>query len=358
MSQKILIIDDDKFKREGLALQVEELGYQTLRADDGVEGLVMARSEDPDLILLDIGMPEMDGFECLEELQADNKLRDIPVIIISALGTNEKVVQCIQNGAVDFFKMPPEPAIFKARITSSLERRKQRRKQVKMAAQMDRLVISVREAEVRSDSLLKAIFPVDCLSELKDTGDIKPVRHERIVVLFCDIVGFTSYCDQHNPEEAIIPLRTLLEAYEDVVERNGLEKIKTVGDCFMAAGGLRTLGSPSDQRKDELNSVKCGLEMVGVIAELDVPWNVRVGIHVGPLVAGKIGKKKYTYDLWGDTVNTASRVESAGIPGKVVVSRDIWQQVSSRCDGKSLGMFDLKGKDEFELFRVDRIVTN
>ena len=85
---------------------------------------------------------------------------------------------------------------------------------------------------------------------------------------------------------------------------------------------------------------------------------MRVGIHVGPLVAGKIGKKKYTYDLWGDTVNTAARVESAGIPGKVVVSRAAWEQVETRCQGESLGMIDLKGKDRYELFRVDAVAAD
>jgi len=354
MSHTILVIDDDESKREGLVDHVLLLGYEAITAENGLEGLVMARIKDPDLILLDLVMPEMNGIECLHELKSDNKLRDIPVIIISGQDSSDQVVQCIENGAVDFLRMPPELAILKARINSSLERRSQQRNQAKMQDRLERLVLKVRETEMRADGLLRAIFPRDCLAELKETNDIKPLRHENIAVLFCDIVGFTSYCDQHDPEEAIVPLRMLLEAYEDVVERNGCEKIKTVGDCFMAAGGLRG----GDDQDAVFNCVKSGMEMTASVGQLEVPWNVRVGIHVGALVAGKIGKKKYTYDVWGDTVNTAARIESAGIPGKVVVSRTAWEQVEARCRGESLGMIDLKGKDNLELFRVDAVIAD
>ena len=182
MSHTILIIDDDESKREGLVDHVMLLGYEPITAEDGLEGLVMARRKDPDLILLDIVMPEMNGIECLHELQSDNKLRDIPVIIISGQDSSEKVVECIESGAVDFLRMPPKPAILKARITSSLERRNHQRNQAKMQDRLERLVLKVRETEVRADELLRAIFPRDCLAELKETNDIKPVRHENIAV--------------------------------------------------------------------------------------------------------------------------------------------------------------------------------
>jgi class 3 adenylate cyclase len=131
-----------------------------------------------------------------------------------------------------------------------------------------------------------------------------------------------------------------------------MEKIKTIGDAFMAAGGLlRPVEHPVR------NAVGCGLEMVEVAARLKAQWQIRVGIHVGPVLTGVVGRTKYLFDLWGDTVNTASRVESNGVPGAVCVSGAAWKEIADVCRGESRGLIQVKGKGELELFRVDGLKT-
>jgi class 3 adenylate cyclase len=196
------------------------------------------------------------------------------------------------------------------------------------------------------------ILPDDVVAELKATNTVKPRRHENVAVLFCDIVGFTAYCDRREPEEVIGYLQQLVEIFELIADNNGLEKIKTIGDSFMTTAGLlRPLDNPA------LSCVKSGLEMVAVAPTLPPRWQVRVGVHVGPVVAGVIGRQQYLFDVWGDTVNTAARVESLGVPNAVNVSRDAWQQVAHLCSGESTGLVQIKGKSgEIELFHVHRLL--
>ena len=350
MQGKILIVDDNEFKQRTLLRLVQSMGHQPVLAENGVEGLLRARHEDPDVILLDIVMPEMNGIECLEELKADGNLRRIPVIIISSKDSSDQVVQCIERGAVDHLRTDAPEAILKARINSSLRLRQQQRREAELNAKQGKLLLEVKDAQKLADELLHAIFPHEKVKELKETNDIRPTYHENVAMLFCDVVGFTRYCSGRKPEEVIVPLQTLVESFEECAERHGLEKIKTIGDCFMAAGGLL-----ATDRRAVLHAVKCGMDMVAAPAALDIPWQVRVGIHVGPLVAGKIGKNKYTYDVWGDTVNTASRVQSKAEPETVVVSRPAWQLLEGRCRGASLGVVHLKGKSDMELFRIDGV---
>ncbi|MBN1887518.1 MAG: response regulator [Thermoflexales bacterium] len=198
-----------------------------------------------------------------------------------------------------------------------------------------------------SDSLLRVILPDMVVEELKTTDRVKPRRYEHVAVLFCDIVGFTAYCDQHEPEDVLFYLQTLVEAFEDLAVRHHLQKIKTNGDAFMAAAGLlESVENPV------LNCVRCGLDMLVAARRLPVGWKVRVGIHVGPVIAGVVGHRRYSFDIWGDTVNTAARVEEHGRDDTVNVSATAWQDVAHTCHGESLGLIQAKGKGEIELYRI------
>ena len=200
--------------------------------------------------------------------------------------------------------------------------------------------------------MLHVILPRDVAAELKATDAVKPRRFERVGILFCDIVEFTAYSARRGPEEILSHLQTLVEAFEQLCLKHNLEKIKTIGDSFMATAGLMTqLDNPA------LNCVRCGLDMLAAARELTPMWQVRVGVHVGPVIAGVVGHRKYQYDVWGDAVNTASRLEQAAAAGSVCVNKDTWSLIAERCCGRSLGRFVLKGKGEQELFVIDA-VTN
>jgi class 3 adenylate cyclase len=340
---RILVVDDNEVNRDILVRRLVRQGYTPVGAEHGREALDRLRAESFDLVLLDILMPEMNGYQVLEEIKRDPDLRHLPVIMISALEEIDSVARCIEIGAEDYLPKPFNPVVLRARIGASLEKKRLRDREVLHLAQI--------EAErKRSDELLHVILPPDIVKELKANGFVAPRRHEDVAVLFCDIVGFTPYSATRQPEEIVAALQELFEAYEDLAARHDMYKIKTIGDSFMSTAGLLVPAA-----NPVLSAVRCGLEMVRAAKDLPAGWDVRVGIHAGPVVAGVVGRKQYLYDLWGDTVNTAARVESHGARAGVNVSASSWERISGHCQGHSLGVIAVKGKGEMEIFRVEAL---
>jgi class 3 adenylate cyclase len=192
------------------------------------------------------------------------------------------------------------------------------------------------------------ILPEEIAEELTANNRVRARRHEDVAVLFADIVGFTEYCDTHEPEEVLEALTEITQKFEQIAEHHGLEKLKTIGDSFMATAGLL-----EPVLNPDLQCVKAGLDMVEACRDLASQWSVRIGVHSGDLVAGVLGSKKFLFDIWGDTVNTASRVESTGVSDGVSVSSASWSRVSHACQGRSRGKVAVKGKREMEMFLVE-----
>ena len=205
----------------------------------------------------------------------------------------------------------------------------------------------------RADDLLRVILPDTIVEELKATNAVKPRRYENVAVMFCDIVEFTNYCDRREPEEVLDYLQNLVGIFEEIAERYKLEKIKTLGDAFMATAGLL-----DPVENPVLNCVKCGLEMVAVTPTVPPRWQLRVGINVGPVIAGVVGKRQYLFDVWGDTVNTAARVEALGLPNAVNVSQAAWERIAQLCHTQGIGRVQVKGKGEMEMYRVDALIAD
>ena len=341
---RLLVVDDNEMNRDMLSRRLERQGHAVIMAENGRQALEKIRSEPFDLVLLDIMMPELNGYEVLEQMKNDDGLRHIPVIMISAVDELDSVVRCIELGAEDYLSKPFSPVLLKARISACLEK-----KQLRDQEQAARLQIETEKK--RADDLLHVILPDVVVEELKATNAVKPRRHERVAVMFCDIVEFTKYCDGREPEDVVAHLQELVEIFEELAFRYGLEKIKTIGDAFMTTSGLlKPVENPV------LDCVKCGLEMVARAPTLPAHWEVRVGIHVGPVIAGVVGHRQYLFDVWGDTVNTAQRIEAFGLPNAVSVSGAAWKEIDSVCRGESRGLVEVKGKGELEIFRVDGFV--
>jgi class 3 adenylate cyclase len=284
-------------------------------------------------------MPVMNGYEVLEHIKSDMALRDIPVIMISAVDEMESIVRCIKAGAEDHLPKPFNASLLKARIGASLEKKRLR----------DQESIYLKQIEVekkRADDLLHATLPAAAVHELKATNAVRPRRFEDVAVLFCDVVGFTSYCDKHTPEEVVSHLQALVIEFEEIAARYGLEKIKTVGDAFMATAGLlQHVEVPAAA------SVQAGFDMIAASRQLEAGWDVRVGIHIGPVVGGVIGRKQYLFDIWGDTVNIAARIVDQADPGTVLVSDTVWRNLGDLFRGSSKGLVELKGKGDIELIQ-------
>lgn len=335
---RILVVDDDQNNREMLSRRLERLGHTVITAADGPTALQLVGAQPFDLVLLDMMMPGLEGSEVLRAMKSDPWLRDVAVIMLSALDDTVQVVQCISAGADDYVLQPFDPVLLKARIDSSLEKKRFRDLQAEYLNQIE-------EQRRRADDLLHVIFPPPIVEELKATGTVRPRRHENVAVLFCDVVGFTPFCDRLSPEELVPNLQRLVELQEGIARDHGLQKIKTMGDAFMAAAGLLT-----PMRNPVLSCIRGGLEMSKAAQRLPQPWQVRVGIHVGPVVAGVLGHQQYSFDLWGDTVNTAARMESHGVPSQIVLSEPAWGQVKHLCTSEEMGTLEVKGKGQLRMF--------
>ena len=340
----VLVVDDTEINRDLLGRRLRRDGHDVTLAENGRQALELLRARPFDLVLLDIIMPELNGLQVLEQVKADPRLRHLPVIMISSLDEVDSIVRCIQMGAEDYLPRPFNPVLLRARIGACLEKKRLRDRETLHLEQIE-------QEQRRSDELLHVILPGTIVKELKRTNEVRPRRYENVAVLFADIVGFTPYCDGREPEEVVPHLQRLVECSEDIALRHGVEKIKTIGDAFMAASGLL---SPAEN--PVLNCVRCGLEMIAAARALPPAWNLRVGIHVGQVVAGVIGHRQYLFDLWGDTVNTAARMESHGVPGHVTLSHDAWQRIADCARGTSLGPVAVKGKGPTEVVRLDELI--
>ncbi len=340
---RLLVADDDEGNCAMLSRRLIRLGHSVALANNGRDALEKLRAERFDLLLLDIQMPELNGFEVLEQIKADPVLRELPVIVLSASSETERVAHCVEMGAEDYLPKPFDPVLLQARIGACLEKKRLRDREVSHLRQIE-------EEKKRADDLLHIILPATVAEELKATSVVKPRRFENIGVLFCDIAGFTAYCDQHPPEEVHGYLQALVESFERLVADHGLEKIKTIGDSFMGAAGLL---APVDN--PALACVRCGLAMLETARTLPPHWQVRVGVHAGPVIAGVVGLKKFQFDIWGDTVNVAARLEHAAVPGTLCVARTTWVGLEPHCCGELMGSVTLKGKGDLELFRIDSL---
>jgi len=217
----------------------------------------------------------------------------------------------------------------------------------------------VRERDVeraKSERLLLNVLPRPIAARLRDGDTTIAERFDEVTVLFADIVDFTSMSAGASPDEVVGLLDELFTRFDELAERHGLEKIKTIGDAYMVAGGLPV---PRDDHAEAV--AEMALEMIASLAQRvdGLPLRIRIGIDTGPVVAGVIGRRKFIYDLWGDTVNTASRMESNGVPGSIQVTERTYRSLCERYRFEERGTIAVKGKGEVPTgIRVGRVVVS
>ena len=208
----------------------------------------------------------------------------------------------------------------------------------------------------RSDSLLLNILPQKVAEELKEKGHTSAQRFEDVSVLFLDVKGFTKVAESLSPEDLVNEIHTYFSAFDEIVESFGLEKIKTIGDAYMAAGGI------SDIRRKNVavDAIDAAIAMLEKVNELKAErkeqgkmyFELRAGIHSGPVVAGVVGTKKFQYDMWGDTVNLAARMEQQSVPGKVNISQDTYLKIKHQFNCYHRGKITAKNKGLIDMYFV------
>jgi adenylate cyclase len=198
----------------------------------------------------------------------------------------------------------------------------------------------------RSEELLLNVLPAAIAERLKREPGVIAQAHPSVTVLFADVAGFTPFVERTSPEAVIDLLDRVFSAFDELADRYDLEKIKTIGDAYMVVGGAP---KPRPDHTDAVASM--ALDMLDAIRDMAIPdLAVRIGIDTGPVIAGVIGRRKFSYDLWGDTVNTASRMESTGIAGRIQVTPAVEAQLRDRFRFEPRGPIDIKGKGELATF--------
>lgn len=339
---RLLAADDNEHSRDLLAMTLEAEGHDVVVAADGLQAWNAIQREDFDLVLLDIEMPRMSGFDVLKAMRENDRFRHVPVIVISGMDEMESVVTCIEMGAEDHLPKPFNHSLLKARIDASLEK--------KRLSDVEREhLVQIRHEQEISEALLLNVLPRKIAGRLKEGESPIADHFDNATVLFADLVGFTELSAKMSPSDLVDMLNLVFTDFDHLAEKYSLEKIKTIGDSYMVAGGLP---DPCDDHAEKV--AEMAMDMQEVIARkaatIAPGLKVRIGINSGPVVAGVIGRNKFIYDLWGDTVNVASRMESHGAPGLIQVSEPTARLLEARYQLESRGVIEVKGKGAMPTF--------
>ena len=354
---QVLLVDDSRMMRAVLKKALGEIGFRNVvEAVDGGDAVAKMLAAPFDLVLLDMEMPVMTGLEVLAAMNLAPALKGLPVIVISGADQIDMAVQCIEAGAEDYLTKPPNLTLLRARVSTSLEKKRLRDLERLRLLQLQAEKELVEREREKSERLLLNILPSAIAGRLKGGEKSIANGHEIVSVMFADLCGFTALSRKTTPADLVSMLNGIFTAFDHIVEKHGVEKIKTIGDCYMLVGGIPL------HRDDHAAAVAdCALEMLAALAALNretgTELQMRVGIHTGPVVAGVIGKIKFTYDLWGDTVNVASRMESSGQPGRVHISEQTEAQLRGRFPLEDRGFVECKGLGPVKTFFLNSPVS-
>ncbi len=339
---RILVVDDNASTLDLLSRRLRRDGHEVTSCDNGEGALEMLDGAGYDLVLLDLLMPGLSGIEVLRRIKSSPETAGLPVIIVSAFDDIESTVHCIESGADDYLTKPINPVLLRARMTASLER--------KFLRDRDEAATRTLRAErERSEGLLLNVLPRSVLERFRDGESVIADSFGSATILFSDIVDFTQTTATLPPGAVLEMLNGIFSRFDRLTAEHGLEKIKTIGDAYMAAGGL-----PEPCRDHAAQAAAMALRMPAAVAEASRAFGqdlrIRIGLHTGPVAAGIIGKDKFIYDVWGDTVNVASRMEMHGEPGRVHITGETLAALDGRFGVEARPPITVKGRGVMSTF--------
>ncbi len=382
MTYRILVVDDEpdvemlikmKFRSK---ISTEQYFFSF--AANGVQALEqLEKDKEINLILTDINMPVMDGLTLLSKIKTNETLPK--VVIISAYGDLKNIRTAMNLGAFDFVTKPIDFADLEitmnkaigeiVRLHQSIELKNQhenlRLEKEQIILQQNILLekkVEERTKELqieksKSDDLLLNILPLETANELKSQGFAKPKHFDEVTVLFTDFKNFTSISEKLSAHELVEEINFCYSNFDRIITKYGIEKIKTIGDSYMCVGGLEI-----SNKEVVVNTVNAALEIRDFMNEESIRrkeknefyFDIRIGLHTGPVIAGIVGIKKFAYDIWGNTVNIASRMESASEPGKINVSGETHDIIKSEFSCEYRGKVMAKNKGDIDMYFVER----
>ena len=369
----ILYVDDEENNLNSFRAALRR-DYNVFTALSGEEGMEILSKNDIHVVVTDQRMPHMTGVQFLQRIPGD---QDNIRIILTGFTDMESIIEAINTGKIyRYIKKPWDKDELKITIDNAVEtvilRRNNKHLIQELQVNNEQLEVKVQQrtreierqkeiiemAKAQSDSLLLNILPEEIADELKKFGKSYARKHNQVSVLFADIKGFSSIAETLTPVKLVTQLDEVFGAFDNIIAKYDMEKIKTIGDAYMCACGL-----PQSNEENAIRAVKAGLDMQRFINEFGLAnkiqnlpvFEVRIGIHTGPLVAGVVGLKKFAYDIWGDTVNTAARMEQFGESGKVNISEHTYDKIKDSFNCTFRGEIEVKSKGLVAMFFVDSL---
>jgi class 3 adenylate cyclase len=327
--------------------------------------LAMAIEFSPTLILQDLIMPGVDGLDLVRTFRDNEATRRVPIIVLSSKGEAITKADSFAAGANDYVVKLPDKIELLARIqyhsdafTNRMQRDEAYEVLVRQQRELEVLLDKVSEEKQKSENLLLNILPAAVASELRDNGQVRAIRFDLAGVLFADFCNFTALSQTMTAEVLVSELHDCFSGFDRIARSHGVEKLKTIGDGYLCVAGV-----PAPRPNALISLVSVGIEIRDFIgarrrekmAAGGRYWDVRIGMHCGPLIAGIVGLHKFAYDVWGDTVNMASRLESAGAPGRINISHEFRAHLPPEAVCVPRGPIPVKGKGHVEMFFLESL---
>jgi class 3 adenylate cyclase len=335
----VLVVDDEEQNRTLLRDPLEVCGFEVEEAENGMQALEKIAVRPPDVILLDIMMPQMDGYEVCRRLKTDSKTAHIPILMVTALSERKERLMGIAVGANDFLNKPIDIQDVTLRVGN--------------ARYTKRLFDQLQAEQKKSERLLLNILPKSIADRMKDGETTIADSHPDVTVMLADLVGFTTLSAHVGPEQVVQLLNEIFSAFDLLAAKHGLEKIKTIGDAYMVAGGI-SLPRPDHAEASAELALEMQAENERLNHEYDTSVRLRIGICTGPVVAGVIGRGRFAYDLWGETVNIACRLESNGESGKIQIAESTYERLKDKYQFAPKHRLYVKGHDHLSAYWLNK----
>ncbi len=340
---KILVVEDEYIVAIDLKKVLEKLGYEvTSFVGKGEEAIKKAEAEGPDLILMDIMLSgQLNGIQTAELIK---QKFEIPVVFLTALIDEETLQKAKITEPGGYLLKPFEEKGLRSAIELALYK-------FEIEKQLKEKTRELEEEKINNDRLLHHILPDDIIYELKMNGAVDPRHYESISILFTDFEGFRQITIQLPPGELVEELNEIFSRFDSIIEKYRLEKLKSIGDTYMICGGLF-----EEQGDHAVRIINAAKEMLAYLDEKNetskVKWKLKAGINSGPVVAGVVGTNNFAYDVWGDAVNIASRMESSSRGGEINISGSTYELVKDFFNCEYRGKLSVKGKGETDMYFV------
>ena len=367
----VLYVDDEVNNLNSFRAALRR-NYNVFTALSGEEGIEILTKNDIHVVVTDQRMPNMTGVQFLQHIPGD---QDNIRIILTGFSDIESIIEAINTGKVyRYITKPWDKDELKITIDNAIETVMLRRNNRKLihelqeyngqleekvahrTLELEKQKVLVETEKAKTDSLLLNILPDEIAEELKQFGRSYTRKHQEVTVLFADIKDFTMIAEKLPPEKLVTQLDEVFRAFDNIVEKYDIEKIKTIGDAYMCACGL-----PRLNENNAVTTVRAALDMQEFIKGFalstkiqNLPiFEMRIGIHTGPVIAGVVGNRKFVYDIWGDTVNLAAQMEQRSEAGKINISGTTFALVREHFNCTYRGKISAKNRGEVDMYFVE-----